>query len=268
MKNHSNKIASAFFAAIIALCLTFPSFAQNDNKDSKQERKAAETARKAANAFNDIMDKADRAIPRELLERAEAVAIFPGVLKAAFIVGGRGGEGLISRRTPTGWSAPAFFKLGGGSFGAQIGADKTDYVMLFVNDGGIKGLLKDKFEFGGDIGIAAGPIGREASATTTAKLDAGILSYSRSRGAFIGAALKGSVISPDDDRNRAVYGKTAKEILLGDAPTAMPETIMNFPQTLIRYSNRPGKPLNSDLTRERTVPTQGETTAPVVDEPQ
>lgn len=243
---------------IIALffILSTTIFAQTDAKTDKEIKSAAERSRKAANAFNDIMGKADKSIPRELLERAEAVAIFPGVLKAAFIVGGRGGEGLIVRRTPEGWSAPAFFKLGGGSIGFQIGADKTDYIMLFMNDGGLKGLLEDKFEFGGDVGIAAGPIGREASATTNATLDAGILSYSRSKGAFIGAALKGSRIAPDNDRNRALYGKTAKEILQSNTVTPLPDSVKDFPNTLAKYSNRRGKTVEgktaTQSTRQRT----------------
>jgi lipid-binding SYLF domain-containing protein len=135
----------------------------------------------AAKAFTEIMNVPDKAIPKELLEKAEAIAVFPGVVKAAFIVGGRGGQGVISRRTRNGWSAPGFFNLGGGSFGAQIGAQKTDYILLIMNDEGVKGLLKDKFEMGGEASIAAGPVGREAAASTNTTLDAGILSYSRSK---------------------------------------------------------------------------------------
>ena len=195
MKNYSIKFLAITVAVLFA---SIQVFAQNGTADEKDLREAESRTRAASKAFNEIMRNSDKAIPRELLDRAEAVAVFPGVLKAAFIVGGRGGEGLISRRTANGWSAPAFFKLGGGSFGFQIGADKTDYIMLFLNDGGIKGLLEDKFEFGADAGLAAGPIGREASATTNATLDAGILSYSRSRGAFVGVALKGSRIAPNN----------------------------------------------------------------------
>jgi lipid-binding SYLF domain-containing protein len=135
----------------------------------------------------------EKGIPRELLARAEAIAVFPGVVKAAFIFGGRTGQGIISRRTSQGWSEPAFFNIGGGSFGPQIGVNHTDYVLLIMNDNGLKGLLEDKFEFGGEASFAASPIGRSASATTNATLDAVILSYSRSQGAFIGASLKGAV---------------------------------------------------------------------------
>jgi lipid-binding SYLF domain-containing protein len=186
------------------------------------------------------MNVRDKAIPKELLDTAEAIAVFPGVLKAAFVFGGRGGQGVISRRVKGGWSAPAFFNLGGGSFGAQIGAQKTDYVLLIMNPSGLDGLLKDKFELGGEVSIAAGPVGREAAASTNPRLDAGILSYSRSKGAFIGAALKGAVITPDNDLNEAIYGKKADDVLKGPRMTfgQMPPSVRIFPRTLVRYSIR------------------------------
>jgi lipid-binding SYLF domain-containing protein len=182
-------------------------------QSSKRTRDASRHAGEAAEAFTEIMNVKDKAIPKELLDQAEAIAVFPNVIKAAFVFGGRGGQGVISRRVKGGWTAPAFFNLGGGSFGAQIGASKTDYVLLIMNESGLNGLLKDKFELGGEVGIAAGPVGREAAASTNPRLDAGIISYSRSKGAFIGAALKGAVITPDNDLNEAIYGKKADELL-------------------------------------------------------
>jgi lipid-binding SYLF domain-containing protein len=201
---------------------------------------AARHSREAAEAFSDIMNVKDQAIPKQLLDTAEAIAVFPGVLKAAFIVGGRGGQGVISRRVKGGWSAPAFFNLNGGSFGAQIGAQKTDYVFLIMNQSGLEGLLKDKFELGGEAGVAAGPVGREAAASTNPRLSAGILSYSRSKGAFIGAAFKGGYISPDNDLNEAIYGEKASEVLQGKILTfaQMPPAVRIFPRTLVRYSIR------------------------------
>jgi lipid-binding SYLF domain-containing protein len=201
---------------------------------------AARHASDAAKTFTEIMNVKDKAIPKELLDTAEAIAVFPGVIKAAFVLGGRGGQGVISRRVKGGWSAPAFFNLGGGSFGPQIGAQKTDYVLLIMNESGLNGLLKDKFELGGEASIAAGPVGREAAASTNPRLDAGILSYSRSKGAFIGAALKGAVITPDNDLNEAVYGKKADGVLTGQPMTfaEMPPSVRIFPRTLVRYSIR------------------------------
>ena len=201
---------------------------------------AARHSSEAAKTFTEIMNVKDKAIPKELLDTAEAIAVFPGVLKAAFVFGGRGGQGVISRRVKGGWSPPAFFNLGGGSFGPQIGAQKTDYVLLIMNESGLNGLLKDKFELGGEASIAAGPVGREAAASTNPRLDAGILSYSRSKGVFIGAALKGAVISPDNDLNEAVYGKKGRELLTGPPMTfaQMPPSVRIFPRTLVRFSVR------------------------------
>jgi lipid-binding SYLF domain-containing protein len=210
--------------------------AQNKNRTKDAARHAGD----ASETFTDIMNVKDKAIPQELLDTAEAIAVFPGVIKAAFLVGGRGGQGVISRRVKGGWSAPAFFNLGGGSFGPQIGAQKTDYILLIMNESGLNGLLKDKFELGGEASIAAGPVGREAAASTNPRLDAGILSYSLSKGAFIGAALKGAVITPDNDLNEAIYGKKADD-LLKSPPMAigqMPPSVRIFPRTLVRYSIR------------------------------
>ena len=176
------------FLAISLLTFTFASPAPAQKKSRLQD--ATKRSGEAAQTFTEIMNIRDKAIPQELLDKAEAIAVFPGVIKAAFIVGGRGGKGVISRRVKGGWTAPAFFNLGGGSFGAQIGAQKNDYVFLIMNDDGVKGLLEDKFEVGGEAGLVAGPVGREIAASTNPTLDAGILSYSRSKGAFIGAALK------------------------------------------------------------------------------
>ena len=210
-------------------------------KDARRQDEAARKAASAARVFEQIMGIRDKSIPKELLDRAEAVAVFPAVVKAGFIVGGRGGNGVISRRIKGGWSAPAFFKMGGASIGAQIGASKTDFVLLFMNDSALKGLLEDKFEMGGEASAAAGPVGRAASATTNLTLDAGILSYSRSRGLFAGLELKGAVINPDNNLNEAIYGMKA-DTLLADSErldlAQMFTGIQIFPVTLARYSRR------------------------------
>src|SRR5574338_415398 len=229
-----------FYSATILITLLVFSAALTPAQKKSRTQDAARHASDAAKTFTEIMNVKDKAIPKELLDNAEAIAVFPGVIKAAFVVGGRGGQGVISRRIKGGWSAPAFFNLGGGSFGAQIGAQKTDYVLLIMNESGLDGLLKDKFELGGEVGIAAGPVGREAAASTNPRLEAGILSYSRSKGAFIGAALKGAVITPDNDLNAALYGKKAGDLLKGPNLTFadMPPSVRIFPRTLVRYSVR------------------------------
>jgi lipid-binding SYLF domain-containing protein len=229
----------ASFALILIGLLLSTAVVTPAQKDART-KDAARHASDAAKTFTEIMNVKEKAIPKELLDTAEAIAVFPDVTKAAFLVGVRGGQGVISRRVKGGWSAPAFFNLGGGSFGPQIGAQKTDYILLIMNESGLNGLLKDKFELGGEVGIAAGPIGREASASTNPRLDAGILSYSRSKGVFVGAALKGAVITPDNDLNEAIYGKKADAVLkIQPVPFGeMPVSVRIFPRTLVRYSIR------------------------------
>ena len=235
MRSSFYREITGLLAISLLLCsFVVPASAQKKTRLQDATKRAGE----AAQTFTEIMNIRDKAIPQELLDKAEAIAVFPGVIKAAFIFGGRGGKGVISRRVKGGWTAPAFFNLGGGSFGAQIGAQKNDYIFLIMNEDGVKGLLEDKFEMGGEAGLVAGPIGREVAASTNTTLDAGILSYSRSKGAFIGAALKGVVISPDNDLNEAVYGTKARDILLSaPIPLArMPAGVRIFPRTLARYS--------------------------------
>src|SRR5919106_3148204 len=231
-------LRASFALVLVGLLLSTAIITPAQKKSRTQD--AARHASEAAQTFTEIMNVKEKAIPKELLDTSEAIAVFPGVIKAAFLIGGRGGQGVISRRVKGGWSAPAFFNLGGGSFGPQIGAQRTDYVLLIMNPSGLDGLLKDKFELGGEASVAAGPVGREAAASTNPRMDAGILSYSRSKGAFIGAALKGAVISPDNDLNEAIYGKKADALLKGPPMTfaQMPASVRIFPRTLVRYSIR------------------------------
>jgi len=225
---------------VLSLIIGVVSMTARVQNNPKKLAEATKQSQEAADVFTEIMNVPDKSIPRGLLDKAEAIAVFE-VVKAGFIVGGRGGHGVISRRVRGSWSAPAFFNLGGGSIGLQIGASKTDVILLFMNTGALEGLLQDKFEIGGEGSAAAGPVGRSASATTDAQLKAQILSYSRSKGLFAGLEIKGSVISPDNDDNQAVYGKKAKEIL---APTQswtmnqIPAGVRIFPRTLARYSTR------------------------------
>ncbi|MFN0119624.1 MAG: lipid-binding SYLF domain-containing protein [Blastocatellia bacterium] len=233
----NNKLMGRMLAVFcVALALGAVTPGQTVKKNLRNEMSQSE---KAARVFTEIMDTPDKGIPQELLERAECVAVFPSVIKAGFIFGGRGGRGVASCRTASGWSAPAFFTLGGGSFGLQIGAQSTDFVMLFMNKEGLNSLLSDQFTLGADASVAAGPVGRQAGAATDLKLNAQILSYSRSRGLFAGLELKGVVIKPDKGDMQDVYGKgmTAKEVLKENKVTA-PASVRAFPTTLGRYSAR------------------------------
>ena len=239
------KLATAFFvcAGVFGITLDLPAYAKTSdekkakiNKKSDEMKDAKERVQKASETLSEIMGDADKAIPKELMEKAQAVVVFPGSTKAAFIFGGRGGGGLVVRRTASGWTAPAFLNMGGASFGPQIGVNKTDYIMLIMNEQGLNNLLVDKFEIGGEGGIAAGPVGRTAAASTNATLDAAILTYSRSRGAFAGVSLKGTVISQDETLNQAIYGKSAKEILFTPVRAVeAPEELRRFPATVENY---------------------------------
>ena len=185
------------------------------------------------------MDTPDKGIPKDLLEKAECIAVFPSVIKAGFIVGGAGGRGVASCRTVSGWSAPAYFTLGGASFGLQIGAAVNRLRDAVHEQGRPEQPALDEFTLGGDASVAAGPVGRQAGAATDLKLNAQILSYSRSKGLFAGLELKGVVIKPDKDDMRDVYGAgvTAKEVP-EDNKVKRPSRVRAFPTALGRYSSR------------------------------
>ena len=231
--------SKAYLLLIAIMVLAAPAaMAQMSEKEkASQIKKAAETSKKSAKVMDELMKIPASSIPEALLNKAKAIAVFPGVKKVAFGIGGSGGQGLISRRLASGWSAPVAFKLAQGSVGFQIGASSTDYVLLFMNEDGLKNLLEDRFELGGEASVAAGPVGRTGAATTDAQLQAEILSYSRSKGLFAGISLKGGAISPDNDRNMALYGFEAKELLTGDNKIAIadiPAATRTFHQAITR----------------------------------
>ena len=204
----------------------------------KELKAAVDRVEDASDVVEDVMKVAEKSIPRDLLQKAKAIVVFPGTVKAAFIVGGQGGKGVAIRRIGTGWSAPAFLNMAGGSFGAQIGGQKTDYVLVIMNEKGLSNLLQDKFELGGEGSVSAGPVGRTASASTNATMDAEILSYSRSKGLFAGVSLKGVVISQDQDMNQAVYQKSAHDILgnTGVPSAEAPKSLQKLSDTVSLYA--------------------------------
>jgi len=222
----------SMLACLLASTVTFAG-----QKQSKDYSDAVSQSKKAAQVFREIMRAPDKAVPRDILDDAECVAVFPQVLKAGFVVGARGGRGVASCRTTSGWSAPAFFNLRGGSVGLQIGAQSTDFILLFMNKNGLNRLLGDKFEIGGDASVAAGPVGRQAGASTNVRMDAEILSYSRSKGLFAGLA-----ITLDDDDMIAVYGEGAKaKSVLQAGSVKAPAAVRAYPATLGNYSKRRAK---------------------------
>jgi SH3 domain-containing YSC84-like protein 1 len=220
--------------AFVAICSTAAFAQKSTGKDLKD---AVKRVNEASKVMTEIMKMPDRSIPRDLLDKAKAVVVFPGAIKGAFIVGGQGGKGVAVRRLGSGWSAPAFLNMAGASIGFQIGGSKTDYILLVMNDKGMKGLVEDKFELGGEGSVAAGPVGRTAAASTNVSFDAEILTYSRSKGLFAGVSLKGVSINSDGDLNQAIYQKKLSEIIGEPAlpATAAPASLRKFGQTVARY---------------------------------
>jgi SH3 domain-containing YSC84-like protein 1 len=224
-------------ALVFGYVISAPTAARSGDDYESKVKEAAEQSVKAGKVFDEIMQTPDKAIPRDLLARAKAVAVFPQVVKAAFFIGAEGGRGVVSHRISGRWSNPVFFRAGGGSVGLQIGASATDIVLLFMNDEAVANLLKDRFELGADAAVAGGPVGREAGAGTDALMRAKILSYSRSRGFFAGVDLKGIVIQPEDDLNMAVYNRSAHELLGENKRQAADRgDIPAFPQAVSRYA--------------------------------
>jgi lipid-binding SYLF domain-containing protein len=189
-----------------------------------QEETPDKRLRRSTEVLHEIMATPDKAIPRGLLNRAECVAVVPEMKKAAFLVGGEYGRGYALCRTSEGrWSAPAPIRLAGGSLGIQLGADSTDIVFLVMNDAGMQHLLSDKFKIGADATAAAGPVGRDAAANTDVLMHAEILSWSRTRGLFAGAALDGTVVEHDSSETEKLYGHPMGGREIVDGRTRVPE---------------------------------------------
>jgi lipid-binding SYLF domain-containing protein len=197
----------------LTLCLLFAisAFAQQKEQDRLKE---------SYSVLKAVIGMPDKGIPRDLLNKAECVVVFPSVKKAAFVVGASYGRGVMTCRSGAGfrgpWSAPAFFAIEGGSFGLQIGGQATDFVLLIMNEKGANSVMTSKVKLGGDASVAAGPVGRTTSAETDIVMNAEILSWSRNKGIFAGISLTGSTLRSDDDANKNLYGKdlNAKQIIL------------------------------------------------------
>jgi SH3 domain-containing YSC84-like protein 1 len=210
MKKSSAYLMSLLFVVLPILC---------SSASAAEPERDEDRLRNCGTVLKEVLDVPDD-IPQDLLDKADCVVVFPSVLKAAFIVGGSYGRGAMSCRRGEdfkgSWGAPTMMALEGGSFGFQIGGEATDFVLLIMNERGASGILTSKVKLGADASVAAGPVGRTASAETDATLRADILSYSRARGAFVGVALEGSTIRPDNGANKQIYGQdiAAREIVL------------------------------------------------------
>jgi lipid-binding SYLF domain-containing protein len=217
MNEMNKKLCAVFLGGVLALIgLSWAPTSSAKTKD--EEQKENDRIQNAGTVIKEILDVPDD-IPQDLLDKARCVLVFPSVLKAAFVVGGSYGRGVMVCRRHKDfagpWGAPAMMALEGGSFGLQIGGEATDFVILVMNNRGVDSLLRSKVKLGADAAIAAGPKGRDAAAATDVTLRAEVLSYSRSRGLFAGISLEGSTLRPDSDANKRLYGKdvSAAEII-------------------------------------------------------
>lgn len=221
----------AFLASVLLACaVLLPQLALAGAPEQKR-------ARDAIAVLDKVMRIPEQSVPQSMLDNAYAIAIIPNVVKAGFVVGGRFGRGLISVRAPDGsWSNPSFMTIAGGSFGFQAGVQSTDVVLVFTTRRGVDSIVHGKFTLGADASVAAGPVGRTASAATDEKLKAEIYSYSRARGLFAGIALDGAVLQIDDRSNEAVYGRdaTARAIFEGRV-SAPPRPLVDFRDRLEEY---------------------------------
>jgi len=212
----------------LSLLVTLTAVASDREDDVHRTHKAAEV-------FQEIMNAPDQGIPTDLLESAKCIAIIPGDVKFAFIFGASYGRGLATCRTGHGWSAPAFIRIAGGSFGFQIGGQATDLVLVAVNDKGFQDLLKNKFKIGGDASAAAGPVGRDSQAATDWKLNAELLTYSRAKGLFAGVDLTGAVVDENVDATRTFYGVSYPSAQILKGQVAVPPDARPFVRTVAKY---------------------------------
>jgi lipid-binding SYLF domain-containing protein len=203
---------------------------------------ASDEGRRVADAttvLDEIMGAADKAVPRSIMERAEGIAVFPSLIRGGLVVGGQRGRGILSARdTKTGeWSSPAFLTITGGSIGAQFGAQAIDLVLVINDQRGLEQLVKNQFRIGADAAVAAGPVGRDASASTDLQLRAQILSYSRARGLFAGVTLNGSTIRQDRDANERYYGTAYRTgQIVFDGLAGSPDPVADWKATLAKYA--------------------------------
>lgn len=193
----------------------------------------------AGTILEEIMAAPDGGVPQEILGSADCVAVVPSLFKGGFVVGAAYGKGVATCRTAAGWSAPAFFRVEGGSFGLQIGGQAVDMIMLIMNERGMNRLLESKFKLGADASVAAGPVGRHVEGSTDWKLRAEVLTYSRARGAFAGLTVNGAGIRQDTGSTRAFYGRTVpyKSLLSGETPS--PTDAWPFVGTVTKYTGTP-----------------------------
>jgi SH3 domain-containing YSC84-like protein 1 len=209
---------------LVLVVLTLTAMLVNLSWAGSVREDSTERLQNSADVLKEIAAAPDKGIPDEVVKSSKCIVVVPHLVKAGFILGAKHGRGVAVCRTSTGWSAPAFISVSGGSWGLQIGAEGVDLVMLVMNDSGLRHLLSSKFEITGEGSAAAGPVGRHASAGTDWKLNTELLTYSRSRGIFAGLTLEGAVVEQDADATVAIYGNDLpfKKILMGEVAAPAP----------------------------------------------
>jgi lipid-binding SYLF domain-containing protein len=235
------KLRQISATCLISILITSSAFAASKRAELKDRLDSAEEV------LTKVMTISDSSIPMGIIKKATCVGVVPGLIKGAFIFGGQYGQGVVTCRTPKGWSAPVFIRLAGGSFGLQIGGQATDLVLVAVNEKGFQDLLRSKFKIGGDVSASAGPVGRTSQASTDWKMNAELLTYSRSKGLFAGIDLDGTTVTQNTEDTELFYGPDHdyKDILIGSV--GVPPEAKPFVSTVIKYfvkaQDQPIKPL-------------------------
>jgi lipid-binding SYLF domain-containing protein len=229
----TTRVTGVMCAAALALAMAGASAQERESDEARR-------LRESTTILDEIMAVRDSAIPASILEKAEGIAVFPSTVKAGFIFGGMRGRGVLSARQEGGWSAPTFMTLTGGSFGLQIGGQAADVVLVIMGRRGVESLVRSQFKLGADASVAAGPVGRDAQASTDLQMRAEILSYSRARGLFAGMTINGSTVRADRDANERFYGARldAEQLVFGAGPSSTPESVSAWRAALTRHAPR------------------------------
>lgn len=226
-------VRRAVLAAVI-VALAPITFAQ------QAETEEARRVRESIAILDEVMAARDNSIPQSILDKAAGIAVFPSTVKAGFIFGGMRGRGILSARSESGWTAPIFMTLTGGSFGLQIGGQATDVVLVIMNQRGVETLVRNQFKLGADASVAAGPVGRDAQASTDLQMRAEILSYSRARGLFAGLTINGSTVRADRDGMERFYGTRFDpvQVVLNKSTVPTPEPVPGWIAALTKHAPR------------------------------
>ena len=224
------------WATLAAIVVALAPITRAQSAESDEARRVRESIA----ILDEVMTARDNSIPQSILDKAAGIAVFPSTVNAGFIFGGMRGRGILSARTESGWTAPIFMTLTGGSFGLQIGGQATDVVLVIMNQRGVENLVRNQFKLGADASVAAGPVGRDAQASTDLQMRAEILSYSRARGLFAGMTINGSTVRSDRDGMERFYGTRFDpvQVVLNKSTVSTPDPVPAWTAALTKYAPR------------------------------